>query len=76
MRATAFKKVMPILMDGILQEVADQAYEAGRLGRNGVHPSRDLVSAAMLAELEAAGEAMRYVNYRGQIAWKATPDLR
>ena len=30
----------------------------------------------MLAELEAAGDAMRYVNSRGQIAWKATPQLR
>ena len=27
----------------------------------------------MLIELEAAGDAMRYVNPRGQIAWKATP---
>jgi hypothetical protein len=30
----------------------------------------------MLAELEAAGDAMRFVNGRGQIAWKATPQLR
>ena len=30
----------------------------------------------MLAELEATGDAMRYVNRRGQIAWKATPQLR
>jgi hypothetical protein len=29
----------------------------------------------MLAELEAAGDAMRYANSRGQIAWKATPSL-
>jgi hypothetical protein len=66
---------MPILMDEILQEVADQAYETARLGRNGVHPTRDLVSAEMLAELEAAGDAMRYANSRGRIAWKATPNL-
>ena len=25
---------------------------------------------------EATGDAMRYVNPRGQIAWKATPQLR
>ena len=67
---------MPILMDKILREYADQAYEAARLGRNGVHTTRDRVSAEMLAELEAAGDAMRYVNSRGQIAWKATPQLR
>ena len=67
---------MPFLMDQILRKYADQAYEAARLGRNGVHPSRDRVSAEMLVELEAAGDAMRYVNPRGQIAWKATPQLR
>jgi hypothetical protein len=67
---------MPILMNKILQEVADQAYEAARLGRIGVQTDRDLVSAAMLAELEARGDAMRFVDAQGQIAWKATPNLR
>ena len=66
---------MRILMDEILQEVADRAYEAAHLGRNGVHPTRDLVSAEMLAELEAAGDAMRFVNGSGRVAWKATPSL-
>jgi len=59
-------------MDEILQEVADRAYELARLGRNGVLPARDVVFAKMLAELDAAGDAMRYVNSRSQIAWKAT----
>ena len=63
-------------MDKTLREIADRAYEIARLGRNGVHTARDRVSAAMLAELEAAGDAMRYVNSRGRIAWKATPQLR
>ena len=67
---------MPILMDKILAEYADQAYEAARLRPNDVHRPRDLVSTKMLGELEAAGEAMRYVNSHGQIAWKATPQLR
>ena len=67
---------MPFLMDKILREYADQAYETARLGRNGVRTPRDRVSAEMLIELEAAGEAMRYVNPGGQIAWKATPQLR
>ena len=67
---------MPILMDQILTEYADQAYETARLRRNGVHTARDRVSAEMLAELEATGDAMRYVNSDGQIAWKATPRLR
>ena len=67
---------MQIRMDKILRECADNAYETARLGRNGVRTPRDRVSAEMLIELEAAGEAMRYVNPRGQIAWKATPQLR
>jgi len=66
---------MPILMDKILMEYADQAYETARLGRSEVHATRDRVFAEMLAELEAAGDAMRLVDCRGQIAWKATPQL-
>jgi hypothetical protein len=66
---------MEILIDKILMEYADQAYETVRLGRNGVHTPRDLVPREFLAELEAAGDAMRYVNSHGQIAWKATPSL-
>ena len=69
------KIMMPILMDQVLTEYADRAYEAARLRRNGVHTARDWVSAEMLAELEATGEAMRYLNSDGQIAWKATPSL-
>ena len=49
---------MPTLMDQILAKYADQAYETTRLGRNGVHTARDRVVAKMLAELEAAGDAM------------------
>ena len=62
-------------MDGILNEYADQAYEAARLRRNGVRSIRDRVSVEMLIELEAAGEAMRFVDAEGRIAWKATPSL-
>jgi hypothetical protein len=32
--------------------------------------------AEILGDLESGGDAMRYVNCQGQIAWKATPDLR
>jgi hypothetical protein len=66
---------MPILMDKILQEEADRACEIARLRRNGVHTARDLVSAKMLAELEAAGQAMRYVNSHDEMAWNATTQL-
>jgi hypothetical protein len=66
---------MPFLMDKILAEYADQAYEPRRLGRNGVHTTDDLVLAETLAKLEASGDAMRLVDAEGRIAWKATPDL-
>jgi len=75
-RGNYLKNPMPILMDKILREAADRACEIARLGRNGVHTPRDRVSAKMLAELEAAGDAMRYLNSYGRIAWKATPNLR
>jgi hypothetical protein len=67
---------MTILMDTILQDIVDQAYGAARLGRNGDLPDPDVVSADVLTELELAGDAMRYVNSEGRIAWKATPSLR
>ena len=67
---------MPMLLDKTLTEYADQVFETARLRRNGVHTARELVSAKMLAELEATGDAMRYLNSDGQIAWKATPKLR
>ena len=67
---------MTILMDEILQDIVDQAYEAACLGRNGDLPDQDMVSADVLSELELAGDAMRYVNSEGRIAWKATPSLR
>jgi hypothetical protein len=67
---------MTILMDEILQEIVDQAYGPARLGRNGDLPDPDLVSAKVLAELELAGDAMRYVDSEGRIAWRATPSLR
>jgi hypothetical protein len=44
---------MPMLMDLILTEYADQAFEAVRLRRNGVNMRCDRVSAEMLAELDA-----------------------
>jgi hypothetical protein len=67
---------MTILMDEILQDIVDQAYDVARLGRNGDSPDPDLVSANVLSELELAGDAMRYVDSAGRIAWQATPSLR
>jgi hypothetical protein len=67
---------MPIIIDKILAELADQAFEASRLRRNGAHTTRDLVFAEMLAQLETSGDAMRFVDANGRIAWRVTPRLR
>lgn len=37
--------------------------------------SSSLIAAAVLIELEASGDAMRFVDANGRIAWKATPNL-
>jgi hypothetical protein len=67
---------MKLRMDKILREIVEQACEEGHLGRDGEFLDRDRVFAEVLAELETDGDAMRYLNSQGQIAWRATPDLR
>ena len=67
---------MKIRMDKILREIVEQAYEEAHLGRIGGFPDRDVVFAEALADLESQGDAMRYLNSKGHIAWKATPYLR
>jgi hypothetical protein len=37
-------------------------------------PKTELI-AQILREFEEAGEAMRYLNTKGEIAWKATPGM-
>jgi hypothetical protein len=65
-----------ILMDKTLREIVEQAYEEARLGRTGDFSDHDLVFAEVLAQLESDGDAMRFINRKGRIAWKATPQLR
>ena len=67
---------MKILMDKILWEIVEQTYEEARLRRIGGFPDRDVVFAEALADLESQGDAMRYLDSKGRIAWRATPDLR
>jgi hypothetical protein len=38
------------------------------------HPRTGLI-AKILREYEACGDAMRYVDARGRVAWKATPRM-
>jgi hypothetical protein len=66
---------MKILLDEILQEVVDRAYGYARLGRTVDLEDREALLAEVLAELEADGDAMRYLNSKGQIVWRATPQF-
>ncbi len=66
---------MRILMDKLLTEYASQAFVAARLRRNGVHSTGDLAFAEVLGQLEATGDAMRFVDNNGRVAWKATPSF-
>jgi len=65
-----------IRVDKILHERIEQDYRVTRLRRNCSVAGRELIFAEVLTELESSGAAMRYLNYQGRIAWKATPQLR
>jgi hypothetical protein len=67
---------MTILMDKILRDIVERAYEEAHLRRIGGFPDRDVVFAEVLSELESEGDAMRLVDVKGRIRWKATPELR
>jgi hypothetical protein len=56
--------------------LVEDAWEWARLGRDRDFVNRDRVFSDILADLESDGDAMRYVDSKGRIAWKATPDLR
>jgi len=40
-----------------------------------VDSTRTQLTAKIIREFEEAGDAMRYLNSKGQIAWKATPEM-
>lgn len=67
---------MKIIIDSVLQECVDEAYQDARLGRTDGFPDHDRIFAEILAELEAAGVAMRYVDAKGRIAWRSTKLIR
>jgi hypothetical protein len=62
---------MKILMDKTLRFWADVAYERIK-SANSQLSKRQLV-AQILREYERRGDAMRYLNEDGKIAWKASP---
>ena len=67
---------MKFRMDKIIRELVEEAWEWGHLGRDREFVDRDEVFMEALIALESEGDAMRFVDSKGRIAWKATPDLR
>jgi hypothetical protein len=67
---------MKIRMDKITRELVEEAWEWARIGRDRDSVDRDQVFAEALADLESQGAAMRYLDAKGRVCWKATPDLR
>jgi hypothetical protein len=67
---------MKFRMDKIIRELVEESWEWARLGRDRDFVDKDRVFSEALIQLESGGDAMRYVNSKGQIAWKATPELK
>ena len=63
-------------IEATLLDYLEETYSHARLRCNRIGRSREAVLANILAEAEAAGDAMRYIDPNGRIAWKATPQLR
>jgi hypothetical protein len=49
--------------------------EYGRIKNHASKGARTELLARILRKFEEAGEAMRYLNSKGEIAWKATPGM-
>ena len=62
---------MKFRMDKTLRFWVDCSYEDTK-DKNPNRPRAELV-AEILREYERSGDAMRHLNARGQIAWKASP---
>jgi hypothetical protein len=63
-------------MDKIIRELVQESWEWARIGRDRDPMDKSRVFSETLADLESQGDAMRYLDSKGRIAWKATPDLR
>jgi len=64
---------MKIRMIGILKFWVDVEYE--RIKRENGSCTRAQLIAKILGEFEEAGDAMRYLNADGKVAWRATPAM-
>jgi hypothetical protein len=64
---------MKFRMTRVLRFWIDVEYERNRNHCPG--HSRTALIAEILRKFEEAGEAMRYLNTKGEIAWKASPGM-
>jgi hypothetical protein len=64
---------MKFRMSKVLGFWVDVEYE--RIKNHAIGRPRTELIAQILGKFEEAGDAMRYVNARGEIAWKATPGM-
>jgi hypothetical protein len=64
---------MKIHMTKVLRFWVDVEYDRIKNHASG-RPRTELI-AQVLRKFEEAGDAMRYLNTRGEIAWKATPGM-
>jgi hypothetical protein len=67
---------MKFYLDDSLHDYIDEFHQDIRLGRNSAVRCRKAHLGKLLAELESEGDAMRYLDTKGRVAWKATPRLR
>jgi hypothetical protein len=65
-----------IINDKVLQECIEEAYGGEHLGRGDDFAEGERFLATILAELEIAGVAMRYVDAKGRVAWRSTKLIR
>jgi hypothetical protein len=64
--------IMEFRMKKVLRFWLDVEYD--RLKNHRPTRRRTELIAQILREFEGAGEAMRYLNTKGEIAWRATPE--
>jgi hypothetical protein len=67
---------MKSLIDKILQNHIEQVFPHARPRRNCNNLDRHSVLAEILEDCEVAGDAMRCLDKKGRVAWKATPQLQ
>ena len=65
-----------VKLDKTIREILVDELRVARLGRNPSPATQDMFLAKMLFELESSGDAMRTMDAKGNICWKATPALR